>query len=78
MDLSFHPDIRIMLNAVENFFSALTRRALRRGVFKSVPDLQKTIRDHIKRQNAEPRTFVWTKSANDIFAKLDELPVQSV
>jgi transposase len=74
----FTPTSASWLNAVENFFSALTRRALRRGVFKSVPDLQKTIRDYIKRQNAQPKPFVWTKSANDIFAKLDELNVPSV
>ncbi|TCP72049.1 homeodomain-containing protein [Rhizobium sp. PP-CC-2G-626] len=74
----FTPTSASWLNAVENFFSALTRRALRRGVFKSVPDLQKTIRDYIMRQNADPRPFVWTKSANDIFAKIDELPVPSV
>lgn len=66
------------LNAVENFFSALTRRTLRRGVFKSVPDLQKTIRDYIKCQNADPKPFVWTKSAEDIFVKLNELRVVSV
>lgn len=74
----FTPTSASWLNAVENFFSALTRRALRRGVFKSVPDLQKTIRDYIKRQNADPKPFVWTKSAKDIFAKLDEIPVPSV
>ncbi len=53
----FTPTSASWLNAVKTFFSALTRRALRRGVFKSVPDLQKTIRDYIKRRNAEPRPF---------------------
>lgn len=74
----FTPTSASWLNAVESFFSALTRKALRRGVFKSVPDLQKTIRDYIKRQNADPNPFVWTKSASDIFAKLDEMHVPSV
>jgi len=30
------------------------------------------------RQNADPKPFLWTKSANDIFVKLDEIPVPSV
>jgi hypothetical protein len=41
---------RSPLNAVENFFSVLTRRAIRRSVFKSVADLQDAIRAYIRRQ----------------------------
>lgn len=74
----FTPTSASWLNAVENFFSAITRRAIRRGVFKSVPDLQQTIRDYIKRNNADPKPFIWTKSVNDIFAKLAELHEPSV
>jgi hypothetical protein len=65
------------LNAVENFFSVLTRRAIRRGVFKSVADLQTTIRTYIRGHNAEPIPFVWTKPAETILAKLRRLPEQS-
>jgi uncharacterized protein YbcV (DUF1398 family) len=58
----------------ENFFSVLTRRAIRRGVFKSVPDLQDTIRTYIRRHNDDPTPFVWTKPAETILAKLRRLP----
>jgi transposase len=66
----FTPTSASWLNAVENFFSALTRRAIRRGVFRSVADLQRTIRDYINRQNADPKPFVWTKTPTQIFDKI--------
>jgi transposase len=46
LGLHFTPTSGSWLNAVENFFSTLTRRAIRRGVFKSLTDLQETIRLH--------------------------------
>ena len=70
----FTPTSGSWLNAVENFFSVLTRRAIRRGVFKSVPDLQDTIRTYIRRHNDDPTPFVWTKPAETILAKLRRLP----
>jgi transposase len=66
----FTPTSGSWLNAVENFFSVITRKTIRRGVFKSVADLQATIRDHIKRHNADPVPFVWTKPAETILEKL--------
>ena len=50
----FTPTSGSWLNAVENFFSGLTRRTIRRGVFKSVAGLQGAIRAYIRRQNADP------------------------
>ena len=66
------------LNAVENFFSALTRRRLKRGVFKSIVDLQAAIKRYLDEHNADPKPFVWTKPADVILAKLSRLPVPSV
>ena len=73
----FTPTSGSWLNAVENFFSVLTRRAIRRGVFKSVADLQDVIRACIRRQNADPTPFVWTKPAETILAKIRRLPEPS-
>ena len=73
----FTPTSGSWLNAVENFFSVITRRAIRRGVFKSVADLQKAIRDYIHQHNADPKPFVWTKPAETILEKLRRLPVPS-
>ena len=65
------------INAVENFFSVITRQRIRRGVFTSVADLQDAIRSYIREHNRNPRPFVWTKPADDILAKLSRLPVAS-
>ena len=74
----FTPTSASWLNAVEGFFSILTRRRIRRGVFKSVPDLQETIRRYIREHNTTSKPFVWTKPAETILAKLTRLPVSLV
>jgi transposase len=74
----FTPISGSWLNAVENFFSALTRRRLRRGVFKSIVDLQAAINRYVDEHNADPKPFLWTKPADLILAKVSRLPVSSV
>ncbi len=59
----FTPTSASWINAVETFFSALTRRRLRRGDFRSVVDLQAAINRYIAEHNSDPRPFVWTKPA---------------
>ena len=61
------------LNAVETFFSALTRRRLRRGSFHSIVDLQAAINRYIAGHNADPKPFSWTKTAEQILDKLTPL-----
>jgi transposase len=74
----FTPTSGSWLNAVENFFSVLTRRRIRRGVFKSIVDLQAAINRYLDHHNVDPKPFVWTKPAKDILAKLQPTPVPSV
>lgn len=66
------------LNAVEGFFSTITRRKIRRGVFKSVPQLEAEIARYIREHNKSAQPFAWTKPAKAIFDKLAELPEPSV
>ena len=73
----FTPTSGSWLNAVENFFSVLTRRRIRRGSFHSLVDLQAAIKRYLAEHNAEPKPFVWTASAASIMAKLDKLPASS-
>ena len=73
----FTPTSASWLNAVEGFFSALTRRRLKRGVFHSIVDLQAAINRYIEEHNGDPKPFRWTKPAKTILAKLDRLPVPS-
>ena len=73
----FAPTSASWLNAVENFLSKMTRQRIRRGVFRSIADLQAAINTYLAEHNANPKRFVWTKSADTILAKLDRLPVSS-
>lgn len=66
----FTPTSGSWLNAVENFFSTLTRRRIHRGVFKSILDLQAAINRYLDQHNANPKPFIWTKPANAIITKL--------
>ena len=74
----FTPTSASWLNAVENFFSKMTRQRIRRGVFRSIADLQAAINAYLTEHNASPKPFVWTKSAEAIMAKLERCPVPSV
>ena len=74
----FTPTSGSWLNAVENFFSKMTRQRIRRGVFRSIADLQAAINRYLKEHNDDPKPFVWTKPANVILAKLARLPAPSV
>ena len=69
----FTPTSGSWLNAVETFFSALTRRRLRRGSFHSIVELQAAINRYIAEHNAGPKPFKWTKPADQILAKVNRL-----
>jgi transposase len=69
----FTPTSASWLNAVEGFFSALTRRRLRRGVFRSIVELQEAINRYIAEHNDDPAPFVWIKTADQITTKLNRL-----
>lgn len=74
----FTPTSGSWLNAVENFFSVLTRQRISRGSFHSIVDLQAAIERYLARPNAKPKPLVWKASAVSILAKLDRLPASSV
>jgi transposase len=64
--LHFTPTSASWLNLVEAFFSIVTRQAIQRGSFSSVPDLIDAIRAFIHAWNDRCQPFVWTKTADDI------------
>jgi transposase len=68
--MHFTPTSSSWLNLVERWFRELTDKALRRGVFHSVPDLIAKIEDYLAAHNKAPRPFVWTATAEDILAKV--------
>lgn len=68
--LHFTPTSSSWLNLVERWFGEITRKRLRRGVFRSVPDLVSAIEEFIRVTNEEPKPFVWTKKVDAILEKI--------
>ena len=66
----FTPTSASWINQVERWFSLLTERAIRRGVHRSVADLERDIHAFIAATNAEPKPFRWVKSADAILASI--------
>ena len=66
----FTPTSCSWLNAVETFFSRLTRRRLKRGVFRSIVELQAAINRFVDEHNAEPKPFVWTADPDVVLGKV--------
>jgi transposase len=56
----FTPTSCSWLNAVEGFFARLSKRRLKRGVFRSVVDLQAAINRFLAQTNLAPKRFTWT------------------
>jgi len=64
----FTPTSASWLNAVEGLFATLTKRRLKRGVFRSVQELKDAIHRFLDDINADPKPFTWTKDPNQIIA----------
>lgn len=69
--LHFTPTGASWLNLVERWFGEITRKRIRRGVFKSVPDLVAAIDEFILLNNENPKPFIWTKKAEEILEKVN-------
>ena len=67
--LHFTPTSASWLNLVERFFAEITTKRIRRGIFKSVAELEQAIHDYLDRHNSDPKPFVWTKTADVILEK---------
>ena len=67
--LHFTPTSGSWLNLVEVFFGIITRQAIRRGSFTSVPQLINAIRTFIDGWNERCHPFTWTKTADEILPR---------
>jgi hypothetical protein len=72
--LHFVPTYSSWLNLVERWFENLTQDALRRGNHRSTAELEHAIGAYIDASNADPKPFVWTKTADQILASPPALP----
>lgn len=68
--IHFTPTSASWLNMVERFFRDLTVSRLRRGAFTGVAELEAAIDEYVAHHNANPKPFIWTKSARDILQKV--------
>lgn len=64
----FVPTSCSWLNAVEGFFAKLSKRRLKRGVFRSIVDLQAAINRFLDETNHDPKPFTWTANPDKIIA----------
>lgn len=68
--LHFTPTSASWLNLVERWFAALTEKQLRRGVFRSTRELEDAIMRYLEATNQQPKPFIWTKTADQLFATI--------
>jgi len=66
----FTPTSVSWINLVERWFAALTEKQIRRGVHRSVRELETAIKSYLAVSNESPKAFVWTKSADEILASV--------
>ena len=73
----FTPTSSSWLNQVERWFAEITRKRIRRGTFRSVPDLIRAIKDYVKHYNKSPQPFQWVATASQIIRKVKKYKATS-
>jgi transposase len=68
--MHFTPTYGSWINLVERWFAEITNKRIRRGIFRSVKELETAIREYIAIHNEDPKPFVWSKSADEILASM--------
>ncbi len=68
----FTPTSASWLNQVERWFAEITRKRIRRGIFRSLHELERAIRDYIRANNKAPQPFQWVATANKIIKKVSK------
>jgi transposase len=66
------------INQVERFFALLSERQIKRGIHRSVAALQAAIASFVEANNAKPKPFRWTKTADDILASIERFCLRIV
>lgn len=70
LDAAFYPPLHLRVHAVESYLANLTRRQLKRGVFRSTVEAKIPIKQCFAEADADPRSFGWTKVPDKIVAAL--------
>lgn len=70
--LHFIPTSSSWLNLVERWFAELSQKAVRRGAFRSVKDLERSIDEFMRVWNTNPCPFIWTASVESLLEKYEK------
>jgi transposase len=68
--IHFTPTYGSWINLVERWFAEITNKRIRRGVFRSVRELETAIREYLDVHNQNPKPFIWTRTADEILASI--------
>jgi transposase len=66
----FVPTSASWLNLVERWFAEITRKRIRGGTFRSLPDLIRAIEDYVTHHNRHAEPFIWTAAAARVLKKV--------
>lgn len=69
-NVHFTPTYSSWINQVERLFADLTTQQIRRGSYRSVPQLEAAIREFLDARNEDPKPYIWTKTADEILANI--------
>lgn len=68
--LHFTPTYGSWINLVERWFAEITNQRIRRGIFRSVKELEVAIREYLDVHNEDPKPFVWNRTADEILSSI--------
>jgi transposase len=68
--LHFTPTYGSWINLIERWFAEITNKRIRRGIFRSVKELEAAIREYLDVHNEDPKPFVWTRTGDEILASI--------
>ena len=74
----FTPTYSSWLSLVERWFAESTSKQIRRGAYRSVPELKAAIQEFIDAHQADPKPFVWTKTADEILASIARFALRTM
>jgi transposase len=69
----FTPTSASWLNQVERFFAEITQKRIRRGVFRTVRELEDAIAAYLAEHNRDPKPFRWTATADLILRRVEDV-----
>ncbi len=67
---ALHADHIVVAEPGRTWFRELTDKAIRRGLFHSVPDLIEAIEQYLDAHNDQPKPLIWTATADSILEKV--------